>query len=331
MAPQVDHLEKENALKILYATESNKVVGIAPFRKTRKSLKAKFGYNIIEPLTTGNTDYTGIILAEQETRCLSKFLTYLFNQEDWDLLYFPDLPQTSPTLDAIKRIHTSLPRFEIKKGIICPYISVPDSKEKLLANLSRKFQRELNRRLRKLEKEQGIVELKPYYELGSLEQAMKILFRIHQKRWALDGDSGSFNRPEARKIAVQQANLFSERGWFRLYFLTVNNRPVAAEINLEYGRKRYASYCGFDPDYSKYSVGSLLMLKVLEECIEKGVSEYDLMQGAEPYKFCWTNRFRQNMNVRFVNKKLSANIVCVVLRALHMSKFCIRNIFPKLM
>lgn len=62
MAPSVNLLEKKSSLKILCATEGNKLVGIAPFRKTRKSLNGHFGYGVIEPLTNGETDYTGVIL-----------------------------------------------------------------------------------------------------------------------------------------------------------------------------------------------------------------------------------------------------------------------------
>ena len=80
MAPSVNSMKKEHSLKILCASEGNKIVGIAPFRKTRRSLSGNFGYSIIEPLTNGNTDYAGIIIAEKKKECLSQFLEYLFNQ-----------------------------------------------------------------------------------------------------------------------------------------------------------------------------------------------------------------------------------------------------------
>lgn len=321
MEPLVRRMGMKNSLKILYATECDRVVAIAPFRKTRRSLTGKLGYDIIEPLANGNTDYAGIILGEQEKQSLCQFLSYLFGQKDWDLFYFPDLPETSQTLELLKSVHESLPGFEIEKGWICPYVEIPDSKEKLLANLSPKFRRELKRRLCKLEREKGRVELKYYSELGSLKQAMEILFKLHQKRWKLRGEAGVFERQEARDISMQTAMLFAERNWLRMYFLTVNAEPVAADLSLEYGGKMYGHLCGFDPDYSKYGVGNLLQLKVFEECIAKGISEYDFMQGAEPYKFNWTTKFRQSMNVRFVNRKTASSLISLLLRDLYMSEY----------
>jgi len=223
-------------------------------------------------------------------------------------MYFPDLPQTSRTLALMKNAK-DIPKFEVKKGAICPYISVPDSKEKLLASLNAKFQRKLRNSLNKLESEKGKVELKHYYELGSLDQAMETFIKLHQKRWTSKGEPGRFANEKSCKLTIQTAKYFAEKDWLRLYFLTVKNKPVAAELNLEYEGKMYCHLKGFDTDYYKYRVGSLLTLKVLEECIDKGISEYDFMQGNEAYKFDWTNKFRQNTNIQWVNKKLSSNIL----------------------
>ena len=89
----------------------------------------------------------------------------------------------------------------------------------------------------------------------------------------------------------------------------VNNRPIATSLDLEYGGKMYGHLCGFDPDFARYSVGNLLLLKILKQCIVKKISEYDFMQGDESYKFDWTKKYRQNINVKFFNKKFSSMIL----------------------
>ena len=313
MAPSINQIENENSIKIICATENNKLIGIAPFRKTKRSIKGKLSYTIIEPLTNGDTDYTGIILAKQEKRVLNKFLAYLFNQKDWDLLLLPDLPQNSQTLKLLKQTPKELPKSEIQKGIICPYINIPDSKEELLARLRPSFRKRLQRCLRKLEREQGKVELKHFQEIGSLEHAMKLLFELHQKRWISKGGSGRFAKQRERDISRQTAKYFAEKGWLKLYFLTVNNKPIAAELDLEYKGELLFHFKGWDPQYSKFNVGHILLEKVLEECIFRGITEYDFMQGDEPYKFYWTNKYRQNRNIIYVNKKFSAITIWISL------------------
>jgi CelD/BcsL family acetyltransferase involved in cellulose biosynthesis len=172
-----------------------------------------------------------------------------------------------------------------------------------------------------LEREHGRVELKDYQQLGSLEEAMSILFKLHQKRWNMKGKAGVFCKEEARYIVMETAKLFEEKNWLRLNFLAVDGKPVAANYDLEYGGIIYGHLCGFDPDYSKYSVGNLLLWKVLQMCIEKGVSEYDFMQGDEHYKYDWTDKHRQNKTVIFVNTTLHSMTVSLILDVITTLKF----------
>jgi CelD/BcsL family acetyltransferase involved in cellulose biosynthesis/Fe-S-cluster containining protein len=327
-APSVIHLGDKSSLRILFAAEDNKIVGIAPFKKTRKSLVGHLSYNIVEPVTNGNTDYTGIVITEQDEKCLSLFLSYLFALKDWDVFFLPDLPQWSPTLRLLGSVCRDLPRFRVIEGEICPYITIPESKEKLIASLNPKFRRELRRRLSKLRREHGRVKLEHYCELGSLESGINLLFELHQKRWTRKGEPGTFASQNKRNIVMDTAKLFAQRNWLRLYFLTVDGKPVAAEYSLEYGGRMYGHLCGFDPDYSKYSVGNLLLWKVLEICVEKGISEYDFMQGDEPYKSDWTAKHRQNMTVSFVNNKLSSKLIYLLLKAKNIVQWRIKKLLP---
>jgi hypothetical protein len=325
MAPSVNQLKDQSALRILYAIDNDNLVGVAPFRRTLRSA-GFLRYSMIEPVTNGNTDYAGIIIAGQEKECLYQFLAYLFQQKDWDLFQLPNLPQGSQTLELLRSVSQDLPRFRIRKGVVCPYVTIPDTKEKLIVGLNPKFRRELERRLRKLERERGKVELKNYLQFGSLEEAMGILFRLHQKRWILKGEAGVFHSEEARNMVMETAKLFEEKDWLRLNFLTVNGKPVAANYDLEYAGRMYGHLCGFDPDYSKYSVGNLLLLKVLEMCVEKRISEYDFMQGDDCYKYDWTKKQRQNITVSFSNNKLHSKIVSFFVDAISMSKFRVQVI-----
>lgn len=155
----------------------------------------------------------------------------------------------------------------------------------------------MKKSLSKLEREQCKVESKNYLELGSLEQSMQILMKLNQKRSLSIGDPGRFVNEKSRDITLQTAKYFAVKDWHRLYFLVANDKLVAGEFNLEYKEKMFCLLKGFNPDFYKYRVGSLLTLKVLEEYIVKGITEYDLMQGDEAYKFNWTSKYKQNLNI----------------------------------
>ena len=81
----------------------------------------------------------------------------------------------------------------------------------------------------------------------------------------------------------------------------------------------YGRLSGFDPVYSIYSIGNLLMLKVLEKCIKLGIKEYDFMQGNEAYKSDWTKNYRRNLNIKFVNRRSSSRIINLGIRTIKQS------------
>ena len=309
MASSVLNFDQDKTLNVLCATKDDKLVGIAPLRRSRRNINNILKYTVIEPLAEGNTDYSGLILAENEAECLQIFLTHLFDQKDWDLIYLSQVPQMSLLFDLLIKHRCLLPKFKLEEAAICPYIPIPSTVDELMKGLSSNFRRNLKKRMRKLEKDHGKVELKKYYELGSLDDTMQIFFNLHQKRWVSKGERGVFSQQAVRDTFLTKAKLFAEKGWFSLYFLMVNGKPVAAKYCFKYKRKLYGSLSGFDPVYSAYGVGNLLMLKVLERCVKKGIREYDFMQGDESYKFNWTNKYRRNWNIIFVNKKLTSMLV----------------------
>jgi CelD/BcsL family acetyltransferase involved in cellulose biosynthesis len=301
-------LEKGERLKILLVTDENKIVSIAPFKQSPYSLGGFLSYDVIAPLAYRTSDYTGIILAERELECLRLMLHYLFKQNDWDFIYLYDVPETSIILSLLPQIQPDF-KFEINPGTICPYLSIPNSEEKLMKNLSAKFRKNLRRSMKKLQEDYGKVELKTNEEVGSLEDATDLFFNLHQQRWKRKGQKGVFASQKDRESTLSLARLFAEKGWLALYFLTVDDKPVAAQYCLQYNRRMYYWLGGFDPTYSPYSVGSLITLKVIEQCIINEIIEYDFMKGDEQYKFNWSTDFRRNMNIKFVNNKLTSKLI----------------------
>jgi CelD/BcsL family acetyltransferase involved in cellulose biosynthesis len=309
VANSVKYLEKEKALRILYITAGDRIVAIAPLKKSRYTLSGSFGYDVIEPLAYRNSDYTGLIIAEKESECLKLFLKFLYKQNDWNFIYFYDFPETSLVFNLLDSERCAFPKFEIGKGRICPYMSLPESISSLMPRWSGKFRKNLRRSLKRLEEDFGKVELKEYNELGSLKDGMQLFFTLHQKRWTLKGQPGVFNVQKIREMSLESAELLEEKGWLGLFFLMVNNIPIATQYCLQYKQKMHYGLGGFDPDYSSYSVGNLITLKVIEKCIEKKIREYDFMKGDELYKFDWSQEYRRNMNLTFVNEKLTSKLL----------------------
>jgi CelD/BcsL family acetyltransferase involved in cellulose biosynthesis len=76
-------------------------------------------------------------------------------------------------------------------------------------------------------------------------------------------------------------------GLLRLYVLEVAGRAAAAFYGVA-DRHRWFYYLGgFDPEFARYSIGSLVILHALEQAAASSATEFDFLRGAESYKYRW--------------------------------------------
>jgi CelD/BcsL family acetyltransferase involved in cellulose biosynthesis len=134
-----------------------------------------------------------------------------------------------------------------------------------------------------------------YDEIGSVEEAMKIFFQLHQKRQVAKGEYGVFASNVNQSFHMDIAESFAKRDWLALFFLTFNDTPVAAVYSFEYGQKLYAYLCGFDPEYSIYRPGHLVFSKIMQYGIRKNLTQFDFLRGDEEYKARWKAMVRHNL------------------------------------
>ncbi|MEM2145832.1 MAG: GNAT family N-acetyltransferase, partial [Candidatus Jordarchaeaceae archaeon] len=219
MSTYVKHFGKDRKLKVLCIKEGDRIIAIAPLRLSRYNFAGSFSYNVIEPLAYMHADYTGLILAERETECLKLFLKYLFQQDDWDFIYLYDIPGSSILSELLPKVSKEVSlTFEFKKGMICPYLILPESIDVLMSRISASLRYNLRYYMRKLRKNHGEVEFKRYDEIGSVEEAMYTFIRLHQKRWNLMGAPGVYNNRKRINFSLDAAKILADKGWLALYF-----------------------------------------------------------------------------------------------------------------
>jgi CelD/BcsL family acetyltransferase involved in cellulose biosynthesis len=303
------HFGEEKKLVILLVEDKNEILAIAPFVLSRCSLFGFGGLKKISFVGSPDSDYNSFILKERNIKLLESILDYLNNHIEWDYLELEDISEISASMDLLRRIPLKKPykHWEERQSTLCPFLTLPNSMDVFMKGLSKNMRQNLRRYSRKLEGEYR-VEFKNYDEIGSVEEAMETFFQLHQKRWESRGDLGAFNKPLVRNFHIDIAKCFAEKGWLRLYFLTVNDKPISTYYSFEYNQKVYYYLGGWDPEYSRYMIGSLFMMYDIGKCIQRGLKEYDLMRGIEPYKTRWTTKARKNITVSFVRKGLFPQI-----------------------
>jgi CelD/BcsL family acetyltransferase involved in cellulose biosynthesis len=268
----------------------------------------------VEFIGSPASDYNDFIVIDKETECLKLILAYLkTNIPHWNWIELKEVKETSGTMDNFRYLTPELLKglkIEERTCSICPYMTLPNSFESLMKSLTKKKRKNLNRYMRKINQKYD-VKLKKYDDAGfTVETGMKTFVSLHQKKWESEGFPGNFGegRHNFLNFHLDVAQSFADKGWLGLYFLMANNEAIAAQYTFKHNRKVLCYLQGFDPAYSEYSVGNLITMFLLRECIIEGFNEYDLMRGDEAYKFYWTDKFVTNYEVRFIRKDFSSRV-----------------------
>jgi CelD/BcsL family acetyltransferase involved in cellulose biosynthesis len=296
------HFGKERNLRVLVAQEKDEIIGIAPLMLSQYHLLRLGKFRRIEFIGNRDSDYNDFILIKEKANCLKLFLNRLIEFSDWDSLELCEINEESSSAHALQAMRSSqTPKLELNVSCLCPYIILPTSIEVFVAGLGSNIRKNLRRYMRKLCQEYE-VGFKTHHDFGSTREAMETFFRLHQKRWESKGKSGLFADKASRDFHMDLAEIFNQKDWLSLYFLTVNDEAVAAAYTFDYNLKKHARLTGFDPDFSHFRVGNLLRMHIIQECIRKGFKEYNLSRGAGFGKEYWSTGVRKNFDAKMFNK-----------------------------
>jgi CelD/BcsL family acetyltransferase involved in cellulose biosynthesis len=307
------HFGCSSKLLILIAEEREKILAIAPLMLSTYKILG-FKLRKVEFIGASKySDYGNFILTEKKTGCLALFMNGLNDwQSEWDCLEFRRIPETAESLNSIRRMGKTSPIFEERSFSLCPYIPLPNSFESYQKGLKSGFRRNLKRYMRSLRRDYQI-EIKRYDSSDLFQDGMKTFFELHQKRWKAKGLPGLFSNPEFRSFLLDVSRCFAENGWLNLLIMTANSKPISSTLSFECNKKLYGYLLGFDPLYSKFGPSRLLLSHLIEDCIQRGLNEFDFLTGAEGYKASWNTVNRKTIELTKV-KGLVGNFYSYVVK-----------------
>ena len=167
---------------------------------------------------------------------------------------------------------------------VLPYIALDGFDwQGYLATRSRQFRSQLKRKMRSLERDHE-VRLRRSQTIEEVSKDLDTLFDLHDARWQERPGASSLARPQTRDLHRAFAARAHEQGWLRLYLLEVDGAAAAAWYGWHVGDRFSYYQAGFEPAWSRYSVGFLLLAETVREAIAEGAAEYDLLVGDEAFK-----------------------------------------------
>ncbi len=305
---------KGKKLRIFLIKYKDDLVGIFPLMSCCYSV-GPFKVNILENIGSTYSDYSGAILAERHEEAIAAFLNHLckIKMDGNRALMISQIPHDSQFIILLQRQLIQLSdSFSFYKKIVTrsPYFYLPLDFKKFCGTISKKRKKNLRYALRSL-RESHSIEYKVHNINDDLYHDLELFFNLSLKRWS-NSFSGQVEQRE-RAFFFDLANKFRANGWLDLSFLFANNDLLSSVIGFNYNKKFYYSNQTYNPDYSKYSPGSIHLLQLIRKAIGCGTMEFDFLKGDEAYKLLWTDSVRDNLQIILITNGFFRSWFCKLL------------------
>lgn len=298
---------------IIEARRPGALVGLAPLARVVGRL-GPIALRTVRFMGGGvGADHLDFIVAAEgadETRAL--LVGHLLDDAtEWDVVH---LLRASDRLAAcVARMAGTRPEFHfvITEADVAPVLQLPTRWTELTRLLSSGLPSKVAYYERRIKKDHGSAAVERVTSSEELGEAWDDLVRLHGSRWEARGRPGAFADPRFSAFHRRFAEAALRRGWLRFYRLRIDRTCVAALYCLSMGGRVSFIQGGFDPEWQRYSVGTLTVAHAIKQAIAEGAREFDFLRGVEPYKMRWTTHLRKDMNILIVPRRLRSTAAAV--------------------
>ncbi len=225
-----------------------------------------------------------------ERACAEACAAFLLQRRDWDRLWLWNIPDRSKVLPHFQQALGETARINICDQLY--HVTTDGDWETIKRGWSRQVSHTLERRVNKLHKDYA-VEFHRVETPDELAPALDDFVRLHQMRWTAKGESGSFAYPKFEAFLRTAANQALSESRLGFWTLKLNGQCTATLLTFIDNGVAHYFQGGFDMNYAKYSLGSVMVAQCLQACVaDPEIREFDLMGGGAAYKDSWTKETR---------------------------------------
>jgi CelD/BcsL family acetyltransferase involved in cellulose biosynthesis len=262
-----------NEMFIRTVMEDNIIIGIAPLMK-KDAVVSFIG-------STDVCDYQDFIVVPGKEK---DFFTALLEDLKNKHLYVLDLKHVRPDSLVMNNLAALSEEKQYKVEKIREDVSfemnLPAAFDAYLESLNTKQRHEVKRKLRRL-MEEGNIKFSFVDKEPDLTIALDTFFKMFVESRE---DKATFLTDKMRQYFRDVVKAMAENGLLRLGVLELDNKPIAEILCFEYQNCLYLYNSGYAPQYVGLSAGVLSKVLAIKDCIEKGITRFDFLKGAEPYK-----------------------------------------------
>jgi CelD/BcsL family acetyltransferase involved in cellulose biosynthesis len=298
------HLLGRAELFVLAVRKGGRLCGVAPLMIDVERFLG-ISVRVVRFLGHGVSDYADFILAGDREPSLQAIVQHLIRGSvAWDVIDLRDFYGASPHPSIFQSLFEAA-GFVLRTEFdhVCPFIPIEGSWEAFYrSRFNRHHRKDHRREWRRLQAAgqprirfvtsfeaepdliERLTETDCYHPKGGLNR---------EGYFKLDGYRGFLS-----EVLPKAANC----GWLTVALLECGGRVAAYYLIFQYNRRYYVYLTSYHREFSRFGVGKLLMLRMLEQCWVSEGEEIDYLRGDERYKKDWAVQARQNLRLLAVRR-----------------------------
>jgi len=305
--PWWKHLSGDRTLRIVTLRSGGELVAIAPLASRPRRLARLVPFRSLEFIGADRvcSDYLDLIIKRgREPEALDALAGYLSREKL--MIEMANVRRKSLATELTAQLERHGWSRSEETIAVCPFTSLAGhSWQSYLASLGSEHRYNFRRRLKNVTR-MAHMRFEEARSAAQAQHMLEELVALHNMRWRDRGGSDAFDAPDLIAFHEEVTQLALDRGWLRLYLLTLDGRAAAGLYGFQYNATFYFMQSGFDPAYRKQSVGLLAMGLAIKNAIEEGMDECDMLRGDEAYKFHWARERRELGRLDLYPPRLSA-------------------------
>ena len=276
------HLGQNRELFIVIIRDDKKnLLGIGPFCINKITLLNIKYLSFLGDDDIVCSDYLDLIESPDLALTIqNKIISYLYSHKYcWDFILFSNLSDSS----SLKNDLRFMGRVITKNSEECPYILLPDSNVKFLANLGRRTRRNIKNFQRRLN------DCSVQFNKVNSQSSLNVLFDLHLKRKKNKSLNSTLFNVQLKKflnsILIENSNIID------FYTLKYDYNVFAIVLFFHYKNNLFLYQGGFDNNVlpKNISIMTTLLSYCINDAINAGIDEIHFLRGETEFKKQFTD------------------------------------------
>jgi CelD/BcsL family acetyltransferase involved in cellulose biosynthesis len=284
--------------RIVCVRRDGELIGICPL-VLRRSRSAHIVVSVLEFLAVPDTQECTLLADPADIdNVVAALIDYISSREmRWDVMRLEKLRADSRvTHEILAGMRRTSFRVQVLDGGSNPGIGLEDDWPSYYSRRSRRLKKGNNLIVNRLKRDNKLVEIRCYdiaaagdYELASL---LRTLVSLSARSWkASTGLTLENQGPGAFITRLSEHAMHNS--WLLVWVLTIDGEPAAMEYQLEFNGVVSGLRADYDSRFDRYSPGTLLNWRIIEQLFKRDASYYSLGPGSNQYKMRWAEEQHQ--------------------------------------